>query len=389
MDKEFIYLDNAATTKVSDAVYNEMKPYIKDEFGNPSSIYSIAHKAANSINQARLKAAKAIGANESEIYFTSSGTESDNWAIKSTARALKRKGKTHLITTNIEHHAVLNSFKSLEKEGFDVTYLKVDKEGLIDKKQVEEAIRENTALVSIMYVNNEIGTIQPIDEIGKVCRQKGVYFHTDAVQAIGHVEIDLSELNVDMLSISGHKIHGPKGVGLLYIRRGVLIDNYMDGGGQERGKRAGTENVSAIVGFSKALEEITKNIKEREEKIRKMRDTLLDGILKSIPKTRLNGSLKNRVSSNINVSFEGVEGEGILLMLDNYGICASSGSACTSGSLDPSHVLLALGLPHEIAHGSLRLTIDEDNKMEEMEYTLDILKTTIEKLRAMSPIWNG
>lgn len=388
MEKPLIYADNAATTKISRSVFNAMEPYLKYEYGNPSSIYSIAHTAAAALQESRRDIADTLGAKESEIYFTSCGTESDNWAIKSTARALAKQGKNHVISTNFEHHAVLHSLAALEREGINVTYLPVDEQGLITAEQVAEAIDEKTALVTVMYVNNEIGTVLPIGEIAAVCKKAGVLFHTDAVQAMGHIPINLSDLGADMLSLSGHKIHAPKGVGLLYVKNGVKIDSYMDGGAQERGKRAGTENVAFIVGLAQAIKDAATDIKSRELKTARLRDSLLYGIQKNIPKIKINGSMVNRIAGNLNVSFEGIEGEGILLMLDSFGICASSGSACTSGSLDPSHVLLALGLDHELAHGSLRITLNEDNTQEEVDYILDSLIKTVDKLRRMSPVWN-
>ncbi len=387
MKQRLIYADHAATTPVSDSVFEAMKPFLKEKYGNPSSIYSIAHEAAFAVSDAREKAAQAIGAHPDEIYFTSCGTESDNWAIKSIALLKKKEGKNHIITSSIEHHAVLHACQALEKEGFCVTYLPVDSEGLISARQVAEAIREDTALISIMYANNEIGTIQPIGEIADICRKKGVLFHTDAVQAIGNIEINVHTLGVDMLSLSGHKIHAPKGIGALYIKRGVPIPNFLDGGAQERGHRGGTENVAFIVALGQALKDITQDIPSRIQKVTKLREALIDGILKTIPKARLNGSREKRLCGNVNISFEGIEGESILLLLDSYGICASSGSACTSGSLDPSHVLLAIGLPAEIAHGSLRLTLGEDNTMQDVEYILEVLPKIIQRLRDISPVW--
>lgn len=383
----FIYADNAATTQTSDSVLNAMMPFLKDNYGNPSSIYSIAHEAAFAVNNARERVARCIGAQSHEIYFTSCGTESDNWAIKSAALLKKKAGKTHIITSNIEHHAVLHTCAALEKEGFEVTYLPVDSEGLISPEQVKDAIRENTALVTIMYANNEIGTIEPIEEIAKVCKEKGVLFHTDAVQAIGNIPIDVSTLGVDMLSMSGHKIHAPKGVGALYIKKGLSLPNFLDGGGQERGRRGGTENVAFIVGMGQAMEDITKDIPGRIKRITPLRDELIDGILKAVPKSRLNGPREKRLCGNVNISFEGIEGESILLLLDSYGICASSGSACTSGSLDPSHVLLAIGLPAEKAHGSLRLTLGDDFAEQDVKYIIEVLPKIIKRLRDMSPVW--
>ncbi|MBC5788523.1 cysteine desulfurase NifS [Clostridium facile] len=385
----FVYVDNSATTQVSDSVFQAMLPWLKDNYGNPSSIYSIAHEAKFAIDKAREQVANALGADPMEIYFTSCGSESDNWAIKSAARLGAAKGKKHIITTNFEHHAVLHTCQTLEKQGFEVTYLPVNEEGLVSAQQVADAIREDTILVTIMYANNEIGTIQPIEEIGKVCHEKGVWFHTDAVQAVGNVAIDVKEQKIDMLSLSGHKIHAPKGVGALYVRKGIVLPNYLDGGGQERGKRAGTENVAFIVALGQAITDAVKDIPAKQKYVSNLRDQLAKGIVEAIPKVRINGSMEHRLCGNLNVSFEGIEGESILLMLDFNGICASSGSACTSGSLDPSHVLLAIGLPHEIAHGSLRLSLAETNTQEDVDYILEKLPQIIQRLRDMSPVWNG
>lgn len=385
----FVYVDNSATTQVSDSVFQAMLPWLKDNYGNPSSIYSIAHEAKFAIDKAREQVANALGADPMEIYFTSCGSESDNWAIKSAARLGAAKGKKHIITTNFEHHAVLHTCQTLEKQGFEVTYLPVNEEGLVSAQQVADAIREDTILVTIMYANNEIGTIQPIEEIGKVCHEKGVWFHTDAVQAVGNVAIDVKEQKIDMLSLSGHKIHAPKGVGALYVRKGIALPNYLDGGGQERGKRAGTENVAFIVALGQAITDAVKDIPAKQKYVSNLRDQLAKGIIEAIPKVRINGSMEHRLCGNLNVSFEGIEGESILLMLDFNGICASSGSACTSGSLDPSHVLLAIGLPHEIAHGSLRLSLAETNTQEDVDYILEKLPQIIQRLRDMSPVWNG
>lgn len=385
----FVYVDNSATTQVSDSVFQAMLPWLKDNYGNPSSIYSIAHEAKFAIDKAREQVANALGADPMEIYFTSCGSESDNWAIKSAARLGAAKGKKHIITTNFEHHAVLHTCQTLEKQGFEVTYLPVNEEGLVSAQQVADAIREDTIIVTIMYANNEIGTIQPIAEIGKVCHEKGVWFHTDAVQAVGNVAIDVKEQKIDMLSLSGHKIHAPKGVGALYVRKGIALPNYLDGGGQERGKRAGTENVAFIVALGQAIIDAVKDIPAKQKYVSNLRDQLAKGIVEAIPKVRINGSMEHRLCGNLNVSFEGIEGESILLMLDFNGICASSGSACTSGSLDPSHVLLAIGLPHEIAHGSLRLSLAETNTQEDVDYILEKLPQIIQRLRDMSPVWNG
>ncbi len=386
MDR-FVYLDNSATTKISDRVFQAMVPYLTEHYGNPSSIYSIGREARAAIEDARNKVAAAFNARPEEIYFTGCGSESDNWAIKGAARRLARmQGKKHIITTVFEHHAVLHTCKALEKEGFEVTYLPVDKLGFVNPADVEAAIRPDTAIVSIMYANNEIGTIQPIAEIGKICREHKVLFHTDAVQAVGNVRIDVQEQNIDLLSLSGHKIHGPKGVGALYIRRGVYLDNFMDGGGQESGKRAGTENLASIVGLGEAIVETYENFEEKVAKMTALRNKLMDGLL-TIPCTRLNGGRENRLCTNVNISFGGIEGEGLLLLLDMNGVAGSSGSACTSGSLDPSHVLLAIGLDHGIAHGSLRLSLGVDTTEEDIDYTLSVVPKVVERLRAMSPVW--
>ena len=381
-----VYLDNSATTKISNEVFEAMVPYLTEYYGNPSSIYEMGREAHIAIDKAREKVAKAINANPNEIYFTGCGTESDNWAIKGVAKRLLKKGKKHIITSVFEHHAVLHTCKSLEREGFEVTYIPVDNNGYVNPIDVKNAIRDDTALVSIMYANNEIGTIQPISEIGKICREKGVLFHTDAVQAIGNVRIDVVKENIDLLSLSGHKIHAPKGVGALYVRRGVAVDNLLDGGAQENNKRGGTENLASIVALGAAIEEAHKNLEEKAEKLLVLRDKLIDGLLK-IPYTRLNGGRENRLCTNVNISFEGIEGEGLLLLLDMNGISASSGSACTSGSLDPSHVLLAIGLEHGIAHGSLRLSLGKYNTEEEVDYVLKTVPEVVERLRAMSPVW--
>ncbi len=386
---KFVYVDNAATTKVSSNVIKHMVPFLENEYGNPSSIYSIGRSAKIAIEEAREKVAKALGADAGEIYFTAGGSEADNWAIRSVAYNLKKKGKNHIITTVFEHHAVLHTVQALEKDGFEVTYLPVDDKGLVTAKQVEEAIKDTTALVTVMYANNEIGTLLPIEEIGAICKSKGVLLHTDAVQAIGHVEIDVKKQNIDLLSLSGHKFHAPKGVGALYCRKGVVLNNLIFGGAQEKNKRAGTENSAAIVGLGYAIEDACKDIEIRAEKSRQLRDYLIDNVLATIPKSRLNGDREKRVATNANFSFEAIEGEALLLMLDMNGICASSGSACTSGSLDPSHVLLSIGLPHEIAHGSLRISISDETTKEDIDYILEKLPSIVERLRAMSPVWNG
>ena len=386
MEKRFIYADNAATTCVSQKVLDAMLPYFTTAYGNPSSIYKLGRDAQRDVEAARVKVAKAIGADPNEIFFTSCGSESDNWAIKGTAERLAKRGKKHIVTSVFEHHAVLHTPQYLEKQGFEVTYIPVDEKGLINPEDVRNAIREDTALVTIMYANNEIGTIQPIDEIAKICKEKKVIFHTDAVQAVGHVEINVHEQGIDMLSLSGHKIHAQKGIGALYVRKGIALPNLIHGGGQERNKRAGTENVPAIVGLGVAAEEAVKNISEKAAIITPRRNRLIDGILK-LPYTRLNGDRDKRLPGNLNISIEGIEGESLLLMLDMNGICASSGSACTSGSLDPSHVLLSIGLKHEVAHGSLRLSIDENVSDEDVDYILDVIPKVVERLRSMSPVW--
>ena len=386
MEKRFIYADNAATTAVSENVLRSMLPYFSEQFGNPSSIYKLGRDAQKAVEEAREKAAAALGCSPSEIYFTSCGTESDNWAIRSAAERLAGKGKTHIITSAFEHHAVLHTCAYLEKRGFTVTYLPVGSDGVIEPSQVESAITDKTALVTIMYANNEIGTVQPISEIGRLCREKGVLFHTDAVQAVGHVPINVAEQSIDMLSVSGHKLHAPKGVGLLYVRKGIPLPNLIFGGGQERAKRPGTENVPAIVGLGTAITDACADIPEKAARMKRLRNKIIDGILE-IEGTRLNGSREKRLSGNINISFLGVEGEALLLLLDSKGICASSGSACTSGSLDPSHVLLALGLPHEVAHGSLRLSLGEDITDDDADYIIAAVRDVVTRLRNMSPLW--
>lgn len=381
-----IYMDYAATTYTKPEVLEEMLPYFTEYFGNPSSIYGMSDKNKEAISVARDRVAKAINADSSEIYFTGGGSEADNWAIKGIAFAHKNKGN-HIITTNIEHHAVLHTCQFLEKNGFEVTYLPVDKEGMISLEDLKNAITDKTILVSVMFANNEIGTIQPIKEIGEICRERKIFFHTDAVQAIGHVPVDVKEMHIDLLSMAGHKFYGPKGVGALYIRRGIRIENLIHGGGQERNRRAGTENIAGIVGIGKAIELATSNLEESSKKLLNLRNKMIDGLLK-IPYTRLNGPTGDkRLPGNVNVCFEFIEGESILLSLDFEGICASSGSACTSGSLDPSHVLLAIGLPHEIAHGSLRLTMGDKTTEEEVNKVLEVLPGIVERLRSMSPLW--
>lgn len=380
-----IYLDNSATTKLNPIVLDEMMPYLKDMYGNASSIYSIGRESRKAIDKARDRVANALNANSSEIFFTNGGTESDNWAIKGVAFANRKKGN-HIITTNIEHHAVLHTCQYLEKNGFEVTYLPVKENGIVDVNDFKKTLRKDTILVSVMFANNEIGTVQPIKEIGEITKEKGIYFHTDAVQAVGNIPIDVNELNIDLLSLSAHKFNGPKGVGALYIRRGVNIEAFLHGGAQERNRRAGTENVAGIVGLGKAIEIATKDIEKKSKKLIELRDMTIKGLLEKIPDTRVNGDLQKRLPGNVNVCFKYIEGESILLLLDMKGVCASSGSACTSGSLDPSHVLLAIGLPHEIAHGSLRLTFSTENSKDDVEYLLDILPPIVQRLRDMSPL---
>lgn len=384
---ERIYLDNAATTRVRPEVAEAVLPAMTETYGNASSVHSFGREAKKAMEKARAQVAAAIGAKKEEIYFTAGGSEADNWAIKGAAHALRRKG-LHIITTAIEHHAVLHTCQALEKEGFEVTYLPVDEYGLVTPEQVEAAIRPDTILVSVMAANNEIGTIEPIAEIGAVCRAHKVLFHTDAVQAVGHMPLDVAAMQIDMLSLSGHKFYAPKGVGALYIRTGVRIENLIEGGAQERNRRAGTENVPAIVGMGKAIELITAEMAEENARISGLRDRLIAGILDAIPESRLNGYPTKRLPGNVNVSIRYIEGEALLLSLDMAGIAASSGSACTSGSLDPSHVLLAIGLPHEIAHGSLRLTIGRDNTQDEIDRVLEELPKIVSRLRAMSPLYD-
>ena len=380
-----IYADNAATTKMSGTALEAMLPYMTEHFGNPSSLYTIGQEAKEGLEAARATVAACIGAQPREITFTSGGSEADNQAIRSAALLGAKKGKKHIISTKFEHHAVLHTLAKLE-EGFEVTLLDVHENGLVTAQQVKDAIREDTCLVTIMFANNEIGTIQPIAEIGAVCHEAGVLFHTDAVQAAGHVAIDVSAMHIDMLSMSGHKFHGPKGVGALYARRGIILTNIIEGGAQERGKRAGTENVPGIVGMAAALKDACDHLDENAKKVSALRDRLIAG-LRKIPHCALNGAESPRLPGNVNFCFEGIEGESLLLLLDAKGISASSGSACTSGSLDPSHVLLAIGRPHEVAHGSLRLTLCEENTMEEVEYMLDAIPQVVTYLRNMSPVW--
>lgn len=384
----YIYADNAATTKVSPVAMGAMTKCMQEAYGNPSSLHSVGQKAAEVMQKAREDIAEILGADFREIYFTSGGTEADNQAIYSAAVFGAKKGKKHIISSAIEHHAVLHMLNRLEKEEFEITLLDVGEKGIVDPEDVRKAIREDTALVTIMYANNEIGTLQPIREIGEICREKNVIFHTDAVQAAGHVPVNVTEDKIDMLSLSAHKFHGPRGIGVLYVRKGVPLFNLIEGGAQERGRRPGTENLPAIVGMAAALKEAVANMEAAGEKTVVLRDILIEGLSK-IPHARLNGDAKKRLPGNVNFCFEGIEGESLLLLLDNKGIAASSGSACTSGSLDPSHVLLALGLPHEVAHGSLRLSISEENTEEEMRYIVEAVREVVEYLRDISPVWES
>lgn len=385
MEKRFVYADNAATTAiiapVKEAIINAL-----DIYGNPSSLYNLGGEAKTAIETARETLANCIGAKPNEIYFTSCGSESDNWAIKGTAEIMQSKGKNHIISTVFEHHAVLHPLQSLEKKGYEVTYLPVYENGIVKPEDLEAAITDKTGLVTIMFANNEIGTIQPIKELGEICKKHKIPFHVDAVQAFGNVHIDVNELGIDMMSVSGHKIHAQKGIGFLYIKNGMRLGRFLEGGAQERGKRAGTENVPSIMGFAKAAELAVKGIDERKEYVTRLRNKFIDGALK-IERSRLNGDRNQRLPGNANISFEGVEGESLLLLLDMNGISASSGSACTSGSLDPSHVLLSIGLPHEVAHGSLRISLNEFNTEEDVDYILEKLPPIIERLRMMSPLW--
>ena len=382
-----IYADNAATTRMSQTAIRAMLPYMDKIYGNPSSLHSVGQAAMEALTDARTRVAKALGAASArEITFTSGGSEADNQAIRSVALWGKRKGKTHIVSTAFEHHAVLHTLKKLEKEGFTVTYLDVHENGIVCPEQVEAAITPETCLVTVMYANNEIGTIQPIREIGAVCRKAGVLFHTDAVQAVGHIPVDVQADNIDLLSLSAHKFHGPKGVGVLYARKGIILSNLIEGGAQERGKRAGTENLPGIMGMTAALEEAVAALPATMPKLTVLRDRLIEG-LREIPHGAVNGDLNHRLPGNVSFCFEGIEGESLLLLLDDEGVCASSGSACTSGSLDPSHVLLAIGRPHEVAHGSLRLTLDKDTTAEEVETIIRVTKDVVERLRAMSPVW--
>lgn len=385
-EKKIIYLDNAATTRTAKEVVDAMLPYFTELYGNPSSVYSFSQKSKEAITTARETIAKALGAKTEEIYFTAGGSEADNWALKAVAEAYRAKGN-HIITTKIEHHAILHTGEWLEKQGFEVTWLPVDEYGMVRMEDVKRAIRPTTVLISVMFANNEIGTIQPIQKIGELAKEHGILFHTDAVQAFGQLPIQVDELHIDMLSSSAHKLNGPKGIGFLYIRKGVKIRSFVHGGAQERKRRAGTENVPGIVGYGAAVARAMRTMEERSKKERELRDYLIDRVLREVPYTRLNGHPTMRLPNNANFSFQFIEGESLLIMLDMDGICGSSGSACTSGSLDPSHVLLAIGLPHEIAHGSLRLTLGEETTREEIDYVVESIKKIVEKLRGMSPLY--
>ncbi len=384
--KKIIYLDNAATTRTAPEVVDAMLPYFTEYYGNASTVYDLGAKSKEAISKARETIAGALGAEENEIYFTAGGSESDNWALKATAEAYRDKGN-HIITSKIEHHAILHTCEYLEKNGFEVTYLDVDENGVIKLDQLKAAIRPTTILISIMFANNEIGTIEPIAEVGRIAKEHGILFHTDAVQAFGQVPINVDEMHIDMLSASGHKLNGPKGIGFLYIRKGVKIRSFIHGGAQERKRRAGTENVPGIVGLGKATELALASMKARTDKERELRDYMMTRVLKEVPFTRVNGSRTNRLPNNVSFCFQFIEGESLLIMLDMDGICGSSGSACTSGSLDPSHVLLAIGLPHEIAHGSLRLTLGADTTKEDIDFTIESIKRIVAQLREMSPLY--
>ncbi len=388
MGNRIIYLDHAATTYVKPEVFEAMKPYFCEHFGNASSIYSIGRHSKKAVEEAREKVAKAIGAQVKEIYFTGSGSEADNWALKGVAAANKKKGN-HIITSAIEHPAIMNSCKYLEGEGFEVTYLPVDSDGVVSLEDLKNAIKENTILISIMFANNEIGTIQSVQEIGAIARERGILFHTDAVQAVGNIPIDVEKMNIDLLSLSGHKLYGPKGIGALYVRKGVKISSFIHGGQQERGKRASTENIPAIVGLGKAIELAAENLEEYNKKLISLRERTIEGLMAKIPYIRLNGHRHNRLPGNVNISFQYIEGESLLLMLDMLGVCGSSGSACSSGSLDPSHVLMAIGLPHEIAHGSLRLSFGDENTDEDVDYILEEIPKIVNRLRDMSPLYEA
>ena len=385
MEKRFVYADNAATTRVSDEVVAAMLPYFTEYYGNPSAVYGFAGKAKAALENARAQVAKALNATPNEIYFVSCGTEADNWALKGAAQLRRDKGR-HIISTPFEHHAILHSLETLEKEGFEITYLPVYENGRVRVEDLVAAIRPDTILVSVMFANNEIGTVQPIAEIGAVCAERGILFHTDAVQAIGHVPVDVQAMNIDMLSLSGHKFHAPKGIGAMYLKKGINLPNFMDGGGQERKRRAGTESVPFIVGLGKAIELATEKLPEESKRVAALRDRLIDGLLERIPDIKINGDREHRLPGNVNVSIKYVEGESLLMMLDMQGVCAASGSACTSGSLNPSHVLMAIGLDHATAHGSLRFTFADYSTQEDVDYILEVLPPIVEKLRAMSPL---
>ncbi len=386
-EQKLIYVDNSATTKMSQAAVDAMLPYLAEFYGNPSSLHSVGQRAAEAITLARAQIAACLDCTPQEIYFTSGGSEADNQALLSAAMIGERKGKKHIISTAIEHHAVLHTLRRLQKQGFEVTLLDAHQDGLVRPEELAAAIRPDTCLVSVMFANNEIGTIQPIEEIGRICKEKGVMFHTDAVQAVGHIPVSVQKAQADFLALSAHKFHGPKGIGVLYAKKGIPLTNLIEGGAQERGKRAGTENIPAIMGMAAALKEACDHLDENAAKMRAMRDRLIEG-LSVIPHSTVNGDHVKRLPGNVNMCFEGIEGESLLLLLDDKGICASSGSACTSGSLDPSHVLLAIGLPHEVAHGSLRLSLSEENTMEEMEYIIKAVPEVVAYLRAISPIWH-
>lgn len=381
-----MYFDNAATTRLDDEVLQEMLPYLKENYGNASSIYKLGRESRKAVEESREKISKVLNCKPNEIYFTAGGSESDNTAIKGIAKANKKKGN-HIITSKIEHPAVLETCKQLEKEGFEITYISVDENGIVDLEELKKSIKPTTILITIMFANNEIGTIQPIEEIGGIAKESNIYFHTDAVQAVGNAKIDVQKLNIDSLSLSGHKIYGPKGIGALYVKTGVKFEKFIDGGHQERNKRAGTENVAGIVGIGKSIELAYENLNEHNKKIKELRDYYVEQVKEKIPYIKINGDMEKRLPGNCNISFRFIEGEGLLLNLDLKGICASSGSACTSGSLDPSHVLLAIGLPHEIAHGSLRISIGKYNTKEEIDYLVENLVEIVNRLREMSPLW--
>lgn len=383
----FIYADNAATTRLLPQVLDKMLPYLREEYGNPSSLYSFGQTARQAVDAARRTMAECLHCRADEVFFTSGGSEADNWALKMAAKAQAKKGKKHIISTAFEHHAVLHALDALEKDGFDITLLPVYGNGIVRVEDVEAALRPDTALVSVMFANNEIGTLQPIAGIGALCRERGVLFHTDAVQAVGHVPVDFEGMHIDLLSLSAHKFHGPKGVGALLIRKGIRFGNLIDGGAQEKGRRAGTENTAGIVGMAEALRLACEGMEETAGRLAAMRNRLIHGLLSALPRCRLNGDPDKRLPGNVNISFEGIEGESLLLLLDAKGICASSGSACTSGSLDPSHVLLAIGLPHAVAHGSLRLSLSEDVTDEDIAYILEAVPAVVNRLREMSPLW--